>query len=137
MTKSRNELIQNDEIAERFGFGAIRIRYGGSYAILIFHSRLDIKRPVYHIYIPCCEHPPPSGRDANSQSEEVEAEQSLTIRRTKLLFVTNEPSRFVSSALCYCTAVLLSSRGHLSSVVVRRPSVRPSSVDIVFSDTTE
>ncbi len=45
---------------------------------------------------------------------------------------------FVSSALCYCTAELLSSRGRPSTVVVRPSSVRrPSSVDIVFSDTTE
>ncbi len=35
-----------------------------------------------------------------------------------------------SSALCYCTAELLSSRG-------RPSSVRPSPVDIFFSDTTE
>ena len=36
----------------------------------------------------------------------------------------------LSSALCYCTAELLSSR-------CRHASVRPSFVDIVFSDTTE
>ncbi len=35
---------------------------------------------------------------------------------------------FFSSALCYCTAELLSSRGRPSSVVRRRPSVRRPSV---------
>ncbi len=43
---------------------------------------------------------------------------------------------FFSSALCYCTAELLSSRGR--PLYFRRPSViRRSSIDIVFSDTTE
>ncbi len=44
---------------------------------------------------------------------------------------------FFSSALCYCTAELLSSRGRPSSVVRRRPSVRRPSVDSFFSDTAE
>ncbi len=44
---------------------------------------------------------------------------------------------FFSSALCYCTAELLSSRGRPSSVVrpsVRPSVVRPSSVKPVFSE---